>query len=63
MDLQAGKEMICVRIRTFNFKNELIDDKTCDFWVDLDEAIEAVLRDLASSKLKRVEIEKVSNQK
>jgi hypothetical protein len=63
MDLQAGKEMIVVRIRTFNFKNELIDDKTYDFWVDLDEAIEAVLRDLANSKLKRVEIEKVSNYK
>lgn len=63
MDLQAAKEMICVRIRTFNFKNELVDDKTCDFWVDLDEAIEAVLVDLASSKLKRVEIEKVSKSK
>ena len=55
--------MISVRIRTFNFKNELIDDKTCDFWVDLDEAIEVVLVDLASSKLKRVEIEKVKNWK
>jgi hypothetical protein len=60
MDLQAGKEMIAVRIRTFN---ELIDDKTCAFWVDLDEAIEAVLVDLANSKLKRVEIEKVKNWK
>lgn len=55
--------MICVRIRPFNFKNELVDDKTCDFWVDLDEAIETVLVDLASSKLKRVEIEKVTKWK
>jgi len=55
--------MIAARIRTFNFKNELIDDKTCDFWVDFDEAKETELVDLANSKLKRVEIEKVKKWK
>ena len=52
-----------VRVQTWNFQNELVDDKLLDVWTGLDDFLEDVYTRFAGGwQLKKIIIEKVGKK-
>jgi hypothetical protein len=48
-----------VRVQTWNFKGEIIDDKTLDVWTGLEDFLDDVYTRFSGQTLKKVSFEKV----
>jgi hypothetical protein len=52
-----------VRVQTWNFQNELVDDKLLDVWTGLDDFLEDVYTRFSGGwQLKKIIIEKVGKR-
>jgi hypothetical protein len=48
-----------VRVQTWNFRDELVDDKTLDVWTGLEDFLESVYLRFSDRQLKKFSVEKV----
>jgi hypothetical protein len=48
-----------VRVQTWNFRDEIVDDKTLDVWTGLEDFLDDVYTWFSGRTLKRVSFEKV----
>jgi hypothetical protein len=48
-----------VRVQTWNFRDEIVDDKTLDVWTGLEDFLDDVYTRFSGQTLKRVSFEKV----
>jgi len=48
-----------VRVQTWNFKGEIVDDRVLDVWTGLEDFLDDVYTRFSGQTLKRVSFEKV----
>jgi len=56
---KGENKMNKVRVQTWNFRDEIVDDKLLDVWTGLEEFLESVYIRFSEKQLKKFSVEKV----